>query len=231
MNKKVKLLSVFLISAAAIILVLWQLFFAQTISYYVISAVVMLLFLIPFFAEFEKSGPSAREMALTAVLIALAVVSRAVFYLVPQFKPIGAVVIVSAVCLGACKGCVIGAFSAFASNFIFGQGLHTPFQMAALGLTGFLAGLIFDKIKAIILNLSLLGFLLTAVLYGLIVDLSSVLTLTDHYSLSSVLAVYAAGMPFSLAFGGATAVFLFLFGEQFVRKIKRIIIKYGIIKD
>lgn len=231
MSKKVKLLSFFLIAAAGIIIVLWQLLFSKIISYYVISAIVMLLFLVPFFAEFEKSKPSAREMALMAVLTALAVVSRAVFYLVPQFKPIGAVVIASAACLGAGRGCIIGALSAFASNFIFGQGLFTPFQMAALGITGFLAGIIFDKIKASKLNLALVGFLLTAVLYGLIVDLSSVLTIAGDYSVSSVIAIYAAGAPFSLAFGGATALFLFLFGEQFVAKIKRIIVKYGVIEE
>lgn len=228
MNRKVKILSAVLIAAAGLLTVLWQIFFTDSTSYYAVCVIILILSLVPFFAEFEKSKPSAREMALIAVLIALAVASRAVFYLIPQFKPIGAVVIAAAACLGANRGYVIGAFSAFVSNFIFGQGIWTPFQMVALGLVGFIAGLVFSKIKANRINLSVIGFILTTVLYGLIVDLSSVLTLTNDYSAASVCAVYLAGLPFSLIFGGATALFLFLFGEPFISKIKRIILKYNI---
>lgn len=228
MSKKVKILSAVLILLTSVLIVLWQIFWAENTSYYIVSAVILLLSLVPFFAEFERSKPSAREMALLSVLIALAVASRAVFYLIPQFKPIGAVAIASAVCLGASRGYIVGAFSAFVSNFIFGQGLFTPFQMVALGLVGFISGLIFDKIKVNRVNLAVIGFALTSVFYGIIVDTSSVLTMVNDYNFASVLAVYAAGVPFSLIFGGATALFLFLFGEPFIKKIKRIVVKYDI---
>ncbi|MEZ3420337.1 MAG: hypothetical protein K1V95_00125, partial [Eubacterium sp.] len=52
----------------------------------------------------------------------------------------------------------------------------------------------------------------------------------DPFTLASAAAVYAAGLPFSAIFGGATAVFLFLFGEEFIKKINRINIKYGIVQ-
>lgn len=231
MSKTKKYIYVALIIFACAFTVVWQMFFSQKTSYYFVAAVILLASTLPFFMGFEKSKPSAREMSLIAILIALAVASRAVFYLIPQFKPIGAVVIACAVCLGAERGYVIGAFSAFVSNFIFGQGIWTPFQMAALGMVGFVAGLIFKKIKPNRVNLALVGFLLTFALYGLIVDLSSVLTMATDYSLASVLAIYAAGVPFSAVFGGATALFLFLFGEDFIKKINRINIKYGIIAN
>ncbi len=228
MSKKVKILSAVLIVTVGLLTVLWQLFLAETASYYIISVVILLLSVIPFFAGFERSKPTAREMSVIAVLTALAVVSRAVFYLIPQMKPIGAVVIVSAVCLGADRGYIIGTLSAFISNFIFGQGIWTPFQMVALGLVGFISGLIFDKIKAGRVSLAIAGFILTSVLYSLIVDLSSVLMITGEYSVATVLSVYGAGIPFSLLFGGSTAVFLFLFGEPFIKKIRRVIVKYDI---
>lgn len=231
MSKTKKYIYVALIIFACIFTVVWQMSFSQKTSYYFVAAVILVASTLPFFMGFEKSKPSAREMSLIAILIALAVASRAVFYLIPQFKPIGAVVIACAVCLGSERGYVIGAFSAFVSNFIFGQGIWTPFQMAALGMVGFVAGLIFKKIKPNRVNLALVGFLLTFALYGLIVDLSSVLTMTTDYSIASVLAIYAAGVPFSAVFGGATALFLFLFGEDFVKKINRINIKYGIIAN
>ncbi|MDE5985644.1 MAG: ECF transporter S component [Eubacterium sp.] len=208
-------------------IIVWQLL-ADSSSYYLISIAVLIISMLPFFFSFEHSKPDARELSLLASLIAIAVVSRAVFYLIPQVKPIGAVVIVSGVCLGAKRGYLVGAFSAFISNFIFGQGMWTPFQMVALGLVGFAAGLIFTKLKVKKISLAFVGFVLTFVLYSIIVDLSSVLMLAGDFSLHSVLAVYSAGFLFNFVFGIATAVFLYFFGEQFIRKVERIQIKYGI---
>lgn len=219
------------IVAALVFTVVWQLFFAQSASYYLCAAIILVLSLLPFFISYEKAAPSAREMALMASLIALAVASRAAFYVVPQFKPIAAVVVVSAVCLGAQRGYIIGAFSAFISNFLFGQGVWTPFQMVALGLVGFVSGLLFKKIKPNRWLLATVGFLLSFALYGIIVDTSSVLTMLSDYTLSGVVAIYAAGIPFSAVFGGATALFLFIFGEAFIKKINRIVVKYGIIYE
>lgn len=207
--------------------VLWQIF-SPSKNYYLICVAVLLISMLPFFFSFENSRPNAREIALIASLIGIAVVSRAVFYLIPQVKPIGAVVVVSGVCLGAKRGYLVGAFSAFISNFIFGQGIWTPFQMVALGLVGFISGMVFERIKANKVGLAFVGFLLTFALYGFIVDMSSVLMLSADLSLPSVLAVYGAGVPFSLVFGITTAVFLFLFGEAFVTKINRLQTKYGI---
>lgn len=201
--------------------------FSDNTNYYITAVIILVISMVPFFVSYERSRPSAREIALIASLIAVAVISRAVFYLIPQVKPIGAVVIVSGACLGAKRGYIIGAFSAFISNFIFGQGIHTPFQMVALGVIGLISGLIFDK-NAKKIQLSAFGFLIVFVFYGLIVDLSSVLMMTSDYNLSSVLAVYTAGLPFNLVFAASTAVFLLLFGEAFIKKLNRITTKYGL---
>lgn len=208
-------------------IIIWQVFSDST-SYYLVSALVLILSMLPFFFSFEHSRPGAREIALIAGLIAIAVVSRAVFYLIPQVKPIGAVVVVSGVCLGAKRGYLIGAFSAFVSNFIFGQGVWTPFQMVALGLVGFVSGLIFSRVKVKKISLAIAGFILTFALYGIVVDTCSVLMLATDFTLPSILSVYGAGVPFSLVFGISTAVFLFLFGEPFIKKMNRLRTKYGI---
>ncbi len=188
--------------------------------------------MLPFFINYEKRKTGTREITLIAVFVALAVASRAAFYLIPQVKPIAAVVIVAAVCLGAVRGFFVGAMSAFVSNFLFGQGYWTPFQMAALGLVGLAAGLLFSKKK----NknrfvLAGVGFVLVVVVYGLIVDLSTVFAaLGNNITPQGVLSIYAAGLPFNLVFGATTAVFLLLFGEMFIRKTERIIRKYGVLQ-
>lgn len=209
---------------------LWQIF-SDNPNYYLMAVAVLIVSLLPFFISFERSKPTARELSLIASLVAIAVVSRAVFYLIPQVKPIGAVVAVSGVCLGAKRGYFIGAMSAFVSNFIFGQGIWTPFQMVALGMVGLISGLVFSRLKANKFTLSIIGFVLAFLIYGLIADSCSVLMLSSDFSVKSALAVYMAGIPFGLVFGITTFVFLFLFGEDFVKKINRIIVKYGIIKE
>lgn len=210
--------------------VVWQIFFSEQINYYITSVAVLVISMLPFFAGFELKRISTGEITLVATFIALAVVSRAVFYLIPQFKPIGAVVIISAVCLGAQRGYIVGSFSAFISNFIFGQGFWTPFQMVALGLVGFISGLIFKKIKAKRISLSIVGFALCFALYGLIVDMSTIISVYGNdFDLSGALSIYLTGLPFSAVFGVATAVFLFLFGEAFIKKTQRVIKKYGLI--
>ena len=125
MKKGANLIYLLFTAAALIFIILWQLFFKAGTSFYLVCVIVIVLSLLPFFISYENSKPSAREVSLVAVLSALAVASRAVFYFVPQFKPIGAVVIVSAVCLGPQRGYIIGSLSAFVSNFIFGQGVWT----------------------------------------------------------------------------------------------------------
>ena len=210
--------------------VVWQIFFSEQINYYITSVAVLVISMLPFFVGFELKRISTGEITLVATFIALAVVSRAVFYLIPQFKPIGAVVIISAVCLGAQRGYIVGSFSAFISNFIFGQGFWTPFQMVALGLVGFISGLIFKKIKAKRISLSIVGFALCFALYGLIVDMSTIISVYGNdFDLSGALSIYITGLPFSAVFGVATAVFLFLFGEAFIKKTHRVIKKYGLI--
>ena len=214
--------------AGFVFIIIWQLFFTNT-NYYLVAVVILILSMLPFFVSFEKSRPSARELTLIAGLIAVAVISRAVLYLIPQVEPIGAVVIVCGACLGAKRGYFIGAMSAFLSNFIFGQGIWTPFQMVAMGIVGLAAGLMFNK-KAKRIPMAIAGFVLCFAVYGLIVDLSSVLMMTNDYSMMSVLSIYAAGVPFGLTFGDTTAVFLLLFGEAFAKKINRIVMKYGILE-
>ena len=210
-------------------IVLWQFLFADSVNYYIVSVVILIASMLPFFVSYEQKKVTARDITLTATLIALAVVSRAAFYLVPQVKPIAAVVIVSAVCLGAHKGYIVGAFSAFVSNFIFGQGMWTPFQMVALGTVGLLAGLIFRWLKVNRYTLSIVGFVLATVVYGAIVEMSTVLSAYgNNVTLKGALSIYASGAVFSLVFGGATAVFLFLFGMPFITKIERISKKYGL---
>ena len=60
--------------------------------------------MIPFFTAVEEKNPPARELILIAVMSAIAVVGRMAFFMLPQFKPMTAVVIISAIGLGPQAG-------------------------------------------------------------------------------------------------------------------------------
>ena len=105
------------------------------------------------------------------------------------------------------------------------KGVLLKLLLTALGIAD-----IFSRIQPKRFTMSVIGFLLTFALYGVIVDLSSVLMMTTEISLKSVMTIYLAGVPFNLVFGACTFIFLLLFGEAFIKKINRITTKYGILE-
>jgi uncharacterized membrane protein len=198
---------------------------------YAVSMIVILLVMAPFILAFEGRRPQARELVLIAVMVALAVVGRAAFFMLPQFKPMVALVIIAGVALGAESGFLTGSLSAFVSNFMFGQGPWTPWQMFALGLIGFLAGLLFSKGRLSVrrLPLCVFGGLSALILYGFIVDTSSVLLMTNLISWQSAVAIYLAGVPFNLVHAVATVIFLFILAPFMIKKLERVREKYGLL--
>lgn len=203
--------------------------------YLLISILIALLALVPFFVKFERRNVQARELVLLAVLIATAVAGRAAFFMLPNFKPILAIVIIAGVALGSESGFLVGAMAAFVSNFLFGQGPWTPFQMVAMGVCGFLAGLLFHRYYAKAdsfsgrkkLPLLIFGAAAVFILYGGIVDIWTILAMTPHPTMATVIMVYGAAVYMNVIHAGATVIFLLLLGGPMLRKLNRVQIKYG----
>lgn len=197
--------------------------------YYPMAVLIIVAACVPFFVSFEKRKPSARELVVVACMTAIAVASRAAFYALPTVKPMCAIVIITAVSLGPQTGFICGVLSMFASNFIFGHGPWTPFQMLGMGAVGLIAGLIFynKKYRSNRFLLAAAGGILGFALYGLIVDLSSLFMFSTGFSLKNIIAIYASGFSFNLSHGITTAVILFVAGNAFTEKLDRIKIKYG----
>lgn len=99
---------------------------------------------LPFFLVFDQRKAQTRDVVPIAVMAALGVVGRAMFAIIPlpNFKPMTAVIIIAAMAFGPEAGFLTGALAGFVSNFIFGQGPWTPWQMFCWGGIGFLAGLL-----------------------------------------------------------------------------------------
>ena len=107
-----------------------------------LSFAVVMLSLVIFFAGYEASAPRLRDIMPTVVLAALAAAGRILFAPIPDFKPVSAIAIIAGVAFGRKSGFMVGSLAALASNFFFGQGAWTPWQMYAWGLVGYGAGLL-----------------------------------------------------------------------------------------
>ncbi|WKY44699.1 ECF transporter S component [Eubacteriaceae bacterium ES2] len=201
-------------------------------DYYLIAMMIVIYSFIPFILRFEGRRPQARELVLIAVMAAIAVAGRAAFFMLPQFKPVVAVVIISGICFGAESGFFVGSLTAFVSNFFFGQGPWTPWQMFAFGIIGFLAGILFQKnvLKTNRLSLCIFGFLTTFFIYGGIMNLASLFMFTQVINWRSILAIYISGAPFDLIHAVATVFFLWVASQPMIEKLERIKVKYGLIE-
>lgn len=202
-------------------------------KFYIVSMLVIVFAMIPFAVSFEKRRPKPRELVVLAAMIALGVAARAAFYMLPQFKPMTAIVIITGAAFGCGSGFIAGAMTAFVSNFIFGQGPWTPWQMAALGLIGFLAGLLFNRRDGRLpglLPLCVFGALSTFFIYGFIADTSVIFTSYEKPTWELALTAYGAGVVFNLIHAAATVVFLLALARPLLKKLNRIQIKYGILE-
>ncbi len=200
-------------------------------AYYFISLSIIFLIMIPFFISFEKRKPNSREVVIIAVLTSIAIAGRGAFFMLPQFKPVTAIVIIAGVTLGKETGFLVGALTGFGSNFFFGQGPWTPWQMFSFGIIGFLSGLLFSKglLKKSKKVLCIYGGLVTFILYGLIMDFASVIMATGYITIQGYITSLIAGLTFNLIHGAATVFFLYILSDPMIEKIDRIKIKYGFI--
>ena len=114
-----------------------------------------------------------------------------------------------------------------ASNMLFSQGPWTPWQMFAMGLCGFLSGLLFRRRSPGALGLSVYGAVMAVAVYGGIMNFSSAVTWNaQSLTLPIVAGYYLTGLPMDLVHGIATAAFLALMGKPMLSKLSRLQTKH-----
>jgi len=206
-------------------------FYLEDRQYNIVAMAILLECLIPFIIIFEGRKPKARELVTIAVLCAIGIAGRSMFFMLPQFKPILALTIIAGVAFGGETGFLVGAATMLTSNILFSQGPWTPWQMFAMGIIGFLAGVLFKKgwLRRTRVSLSVFGALTAVLIYGGIMNPASLIM----YSSSSlkweaILSCYITGLPMDLVHAFSTVLFLMIAAEPMLEKMDRIKVKYGI---
>ena len=196
-----------------------------------LSAVFMLLSMIPFFLRFERRRPQAREIVPIAVMAALAAIGRMAFAAVPGAKPTTAIVILSALAFGPEAGFITGSMGALVSNFFFGQGAWTPWQMFGWGMIGAAAGLLRNRrFLQTRWGLPLFGFL-CGFAFNWVMNLWYVVGFIRPITWQGILAAYAAGVWFDIVHSVSTALFLLLLAKPWGKLLGRVKVKYGLMEE
>lgn len=199
---------------------------------------------IPFYLVFDKKKAQARDMVPIALMAALCVVGRAAFAIIPlpNFKPVSAIIIITALAFGPEAGYLTGALAGFVSNFLFGQGPWTPWQMFCWGCLGFAAGILYrlgifgpvgtekmtaGKKRRKPYALCIYG-LASGFAYGWVMNLYYLVGYVRPLTWKTIGAAYVSSFFFDLSHGICTAMVLWIVGEVWVRKLLRIRKKFGL---
>ncbi|HWW67391.1 MAG TPA: prenyltransferase/squalene oxidase repeat-containing protein, partial [Solirubrobacterales bacterium] len=173
------------------------------------------------FAWYERSRPPSQVVALVAALAALAIAGRIAFAAFPNVKPTTDIVIFAGYALGPAPGFAVGALTALVSNFWFGQGPWTPWQMAAWGMCGVLgAALALGGRNVGRLTLATVCGL-AGVAYGALLNFSLMATYGGDLSLRHFGVLEARAVPFDAAHAIGNVAFALLAGPAMVRMLVR----------
>ena len=224
---KKKFLTYALILLAIPLCIFSGIFVFEDKAYIWIAVCVCILACVPFILSFEGKKNSTKKTVILAAMVALSIAGRYIFSFLPHFKPITAIVVITGIYLGAESGFLCGAVSALLSNFIFGQGPWTPFQMFAWGLIGLLAALLSKPLKQSKIFLCLFGAV-SGVLYSLLLDISATMWYDGAFNISRYLALLATSLPITAVYAVSNVIFLILLSKPMGEKLNRIKVKYGL---
>ncbi|MGN1112348.1 MAG: ECF transporter S component [Acutalibacteraceae bacterium] len=227
MSKVKKTASALLLCVAIPITVVISYILFSNSRYDLASLLVAIFATIAFILRFEKNASNGKLVAVIAVMTALSVAGRFIFSPIPFFKPVTAIVVITALYFGGECGFVVGAFSALLSNFYFGQGPWTPFQMMVWGLVGLFSGLLARFITRNKLTLSVWG-VLSGVFYSMIMDIWTTLWAEGGFNLSRYIFYVSSSLPVMAVYAVSNVVFLILLAKPIGKKLTRIKVKYGL---
>ena len=199
-------------------------------NYYLVSVGLILLAFVVFFFSYERRKPQAREMVTLSVMSAIAIASRAAFAMIPFFKPMSGIIMITGMAFGPGAGFLTGVVSGFVSNFIFGQGPWTPWQMFAYGVGGALAGWLYKKNimhEGLRLQTALVGYVIVQLVVGPLLDICAIFTMGQPVTGTYAIAIFGSGLIPNLIHGVATALTLLLLAKPMMEKLNRMKIKYG----
>ena len=105
--------------------------------------------------------------------------------------------------------------------------------MFAIGMIGFLAGVLFKKgwLRRTRASLAVFGAFTAVLIYGGIMNPAAAMMMSsESLKWKTILACYITGLPMDLVHAFGTAIFLMIAAEPMLEKMDRIKVKYGLVE-
>lgn len=190
-------------------------------SWQLASFFVLAMVLVGGFAWYERSRPPSQVVALVAALAALAIAGRVAFAALPNVKPTTDIAIFAGCALGPAPGFAVGALAALVSNFWFGQGPWTPWQMAGWGLCGAVGAALGLRGRQPGRLTLALACALAGAAYGALLNFSLMATYGGELSMQRFLTLEARAVPFDAAHAIGNLALALVAGPAMVRMLAR----------
>ena len=105
--------------------------------------------------------------------------------------------------------------------------------MFAIGMIGFLAGVLFKKgwLRRTRASLAVFGAFTAVLIYGGIMNPAAAMMMSsESLKWKTILACYITGLQMDLVHAFGTAIFLMIAAEPMLEKMDRIKVKYGVVE-
>ena len=191
-------------------------------TWQVVTFVLVMLVIGTGLVWYERTRPPSQVVALVALLAALAVVGRVLLAPLPNVVATTDIVLIAGYVLGPAPGFAVGALGGLVSNFWLGQGIWTPWQMVAWGMTG-VGGALLWKLtggRAGRIRLAL-ACGLAGLLFGMWMNLQFLVGFGGEVTVGRYLALQVRSIPFDLAHIIGNVLFALAAGPALVAALRR----------
>lgn len=100
-------------------------------SHYYVPCAVLILLGFAGFLLYLARRVRMKDMIMITVLSAIIAISRGVFFWIPQFKPVSALVLITGSCFGSVPGMLVGMLSGFCQILCFHRDHGLRFRCSA----------------------------------------------------------------------------------------------------
>lgn len=198
--------------------------------HYIASGIEIAISIAGYLLLFRGRKPYAREIATIGVLVFIGVLGRAIFAMIPHFKPMCGLIMIGAMALGGPGGFMVGTLTAFCSNILFGQGQWTPWQMFAYGVGGLLIGWFYRlRIvgkKRLVPTAIICGFVVVAVV-GPLLDVSTVFSADMGFQPEIFAMYFKSGLPVNMIHAACTVLTVLIMTRPMLNRLDRMKVKFG----
>lgn len=193
-------------------------------NFFILCTVLCIFIIIHRIIKFKQMKSKILDLAQIAFFSSLATISRCFIKLSPTANGFLPIIILSSSIMDKNFGFVLGVLSVLISNIFLGQGPWTPWQMVAAGTVGYMSGLTFNnkKIKPTTTHLTLFYLICTIFIYCPIMNLFSLLLLTENINLHGITTYFFSLSVIDAINAFYSLIFLYILYYPIINTIRKI---------